>query len=880
VIIRIGTCAKYSQPSLFDPRAFDDYFVHCRTNTLFWGALAVEYSAMPRKIRAFWVVSRLCAQIALVHFLGEGICVMIHLRLRRAFTIICVVLIAGSAFVSAQSAPGSVEGRVSDSQQLALSQTVVEVFERSQPGPQAEQDRPIQKVVADEGGHYKIGSLPPGSYTLRFSHLGFEPAREGPVTVASQRTTLLDVILKPQQVRESVTVVAENDRLVASMTDIPLKDLPVTVQTVSRELIKQQDATDIVTALNNVPGADAFTAYGTYNYFIFRGFGFDNINGSAMLLNGLPIEGNRINSEINSVESVEVLKGPASMLYGTQAPGGTMNITEKKPISTPAYDVVLHGGRWGTGGVEFGATGPIRGDGLLYRVDTAYIHSDGFRGAGYDRFNVTPSLFWRIRPGDTLDIHVTSNIDRYDLDAGIPLLNTPQNAYNPFLANIVPNIPLSRRFNTPGGFQKTRDFINQAFYEHFFTENVRIREAFQYRWLDDHYFQSESLFVDPLNNPTQVQRSNFYFFNHDRQLLDQSDFLADFKLLWSHQFLAGYEYYQYERPRDRSSAAQNAPEPNIDLYNPVETAVPITSFPVSAVQYFRNRSNAVFFQDYVRILPKLELLVGGRYDGFRHIDSFSPVVNGVETPGAVTHIIQNPFTYRVALNAQVLPFMSIYTNYGTSFVAQTELSTAGNQLKPQSGSEFEVGDRFNFFKDRLTLDTAVYHMVEKNVAVARSNGVIDQAGEQHSKGIEAELRGRLSQRLNFFANYGFTNAAYDEFVSQDGDGSFVEVRGHVPSFVARHTARLWTTYDFPKGIGVSLGGRYLSKRPTDQFNHVFMGGFTTWDTGFYYRRPRMEYDLFITNFLDKSHYFISAINDTQLYPGPPIGVSGAVRFHF
>ena len=158
--------------------------------------------------------------------------------------------------------------------------------------------------------------------------------------------------------------------------------------------------------------------------------------------------------------------------------------------------------------------------------------------------------------------------------------------------------------------------------------------------------------------------------------------------------------------------------------------------------------------------------------------------------------------------------------------------------------------------------------------------VIDQAGEQHSKGIEAELRGRLSQRLNFFANYGFTNAAYDEFVSQDGDGSFVEVRGHVPSFVARHTARLWTTYDFPKGFGVSLGGRYLSKRPTDQFNHVLMTGFTTWDTGFYYRRPKMEYDLFITNFLDKTHYFISAINDTQLYPGPPIGISGAVRLHF
>src|SRR5260370_8028917 len=137
------------------------------------------------------------------------------------------------------------------------------------------------------------------------------------------------------------------------MTDIPLSTLPVTVQTVTRELIKQQNATDIVTALNNVPGANAFTAYGAYDYFICRGFGFDNVNGSAMLLNGLPIDGNRINSTISSVESVEVLKGPASMLYGTQAPGGTINVTQKKPLATPAYDLVIHGRSWGPSGHQF-----------------------------------------------------------------------------------------------------------------------------------------------------------------------------------------------------------------------------------------------------------------------------------------------------------------------------------------------------------------------------------------------------------------------------------------------------------------------------------------------------------------------------------------------
>src|SRR5260370_40461182 len=93
-----------------------------------------------------------------------------------------------------------------------------------------------------------------------------------------------------------------------------------------------------------------------------------------------------------------------------------------------------------------------------------------------------------------------------------------------------------------------------------------------------------------------------------------------------------------------------------------------------AVQYFRNRSNAIFFQDYLRILPKVQLLAGGRYDAFRRVASFNPVVNGVETPGAPLYIVQDPFSYRVALNVQVFPFISIYTNYSTSFVAQRELS--------------------------------------------------------------------------------------------------------------------------------------------------------------------------------------------------------------
>jgi iron complex outermembrane recepter protein len=775
----------------------------------------------------------------------------------------------------AQTPSATIEGRVSDTQQLVLPQTIVTLDDS--------QGREVQHAIADGSGHYAFNAVQPGSYTLRFSAAGFNVTTKGPIAASGRQNIIVDAILQPARVGQTVSVVAQNDRLIASKTEIPLKDLPVTVQTVPSELLLEQNATEIVSAVNNVPGANAFQLYGAYDYFIFRGFGFDNINGSAVLVNGLRLEGNRMNSQINSVESVEVLKGPASMLYGTEATGGTINILEKKPIATPAYEAVLHVGRFDTGGGEFGATGPIRGnDGLLYRADTAYMYSTGYREAGYTRFNATPAIYWRIRPGDQLNFHITSNFDRYHPDAGIPLLGTVENAANFNAYTIVPNVPLNRRYNTPGNFEKTNDAIFQVFYEHFFNNNVRIRNAWEYRYLNDQYFQSETLYVDPIAAPTTVQRSNFYFYNHDRPLLNQTDFLADFKFWVGHQFLAGYEYDQFEQGRDRSSAAQGAAEPSIDLYNPVETATPITSFPVSRFEYFKNHANAVYFQDYIRVYSKLQLLVGGRYDAFRRAASLNPVSNGVKTPGTPTNIEQNPFTYRVAANYQALPFASIYTSYGTSFTAQTSLSTDGRQLLPQTGAQFEIGDRFNFFADRLTLDTAVYHIIEKNVAVALANGVITQAGEQHSKGIEAELRGRASQRINFFANYGFTNAAYDVFSAQQNNGDIVDVHGHLPSFVPRHTARVWATYDLPRGFGFSLGGRYLSSRATDPFNYVKMGGFATFDLAARYRREKVEYALNVTNFLNKTHYFVGAIDDqaTQLYPGTPIDVSGTVRYRF
>jgi hypothetical protein len=178
---------------------------------------------------------------------------MNQLRRRQLKMTWLVLFILGAGNqVQGQSATGAIEGRVSDSQQLALPQTAVEL--------QDAQGNTVRKMIGDGDGHFRLDSVSSGTYTLQFSHNGFETATKKPVTVTDGRTTVLDVILQPQQVVQTITVTApENDRLVASKIDIPVIALPVTVSTVPLELIEQQNSTDVVAAINNIPGANAGT---------------------------------------------------------------------------------------------------------------------------------------------------------------------------------------------------------------------------------------------------------------------------------------------------------------------------------------------------------------------------------------------------------------------------------------------------------------------------------------------------------------------------------------------------------------------------------------------------------------------------------------------
>ena len=782
------------------------------------------------------------------------------------------ILLLMGTLAFGQSGNGRVEGTVTDAQRLALTQAQV-TLESMTKGNAARQ------TVTDGTGRYTFADVVPGQYRLRARRGGFAPGVKDGITITADQVERMDIALGVMDVSESVTVTADNDRLVASRTEIPLRELPVTVQVVSQEVLAQTGATSLIQAVRSIPNTNSVLLYGMYEYFIFRGFGFDNIVGSSVLLDGMRLEGNRMNSQLNGIESVEILKGPASMLYGTEATGGTINLVRKKPLSTPLYEGVLRGGRWGRFGAEFGATGPVKTDRLLYRLDAAFDRADGWRGAGWTRFNTTPALNLRLTNRDQLNFVAGYNEERYDGDAGIPLLRRA-NEGNVFKSNIFPNVPLDTRYTPPTDFQATRDILPQAFYTHFFNDNLRLRGVFSYRYFDDQYLVTESLSTAP--GASVVDREFFYFFHHRRPLQGQTDLRADYRTgRIRHQFVMGYDLLYYQNQTERSSSTLGTPLLPVSIVNPVETFTrQITNFPPSRLDYFTNNINAIYFQDYVRFNNKLTVLGSGRFDHWRRQAFRNNVTNGLEVPGKITNIGQDPFTYRVALNYQANSHVGMYASYGTSFAAQTSLSSDGKELKPESGNQVEIGQRFDMLNGRVTLNTALFRIVKENVTVSRANGIFDQAGRVLSKGFEADLRGRLTEKLTVRASYGFTQAQFDKFELEDGDGVVRNLQGRAPSFVPRHTENLWAIYDVNSKWRVALGQRYISRAPVNNFDYYWMGGYTIWNAAVFFRQQKAEYSVNLDNFTNKQRYFVGSINDYLLYPGSPFSITGTVRFHF
>lgn len=730
-----------------------------------------------------------------------------------------------------------------------------------------------QNATTDDTGRYRFEALPAGPYELSFAREGFETASQ--TFRLATASAVLDVTLAVRAVSTTIvvreaggTVVDIAGKTTASRLDIPNTELPVQVSSIPQQVLEVQGANAMVTALRNVSGVSATLRYGMYEYYTIRGFNNDigpETFGNVVLVDGLRLEGNRTSTQLNSVEQIDVLKGPSSILYGGQALAGAINIIRKKPQAERLYELMYRGGRFNTHQVAGGATGPIVANKLLYRLDTSFDRADAWRDAGARRFNASPTLTWLMSNTSRITLRQTFNRDTFDGDAGVPVGVLD-----------LPGFDLSRRFNTPQDFEKARDSQTQILLNVGLGENMQFRNSFFHRRASDEYFTAEELSYDPSLN--QVNRVSLYFKHHLRPVVNQADLTGSFNLLgMRHTFLAGYEYWEFANRTNRS-ASRSVEAPLIDLGTFEETYVSDPNFPISRVDHTSSRIHAFFWQDQISLTSRLKINVGGRFDDYQRSRHRDPWANGQRTSrGAEQRREQKAYTYRAGLVYFLTGGQQVYFGSSSSFQPVSAIPADSRELNPETGQSFEVGHRWQGLNGRFVVNTALYRIVRNDVVIARPQQQFDQAGQQSSKGIDLDINGDLGRGIRLIANYGYSLPRFDEYFESAGAS---DLSGNRPAYVQLHAANLWLTKFWNSGFSASIGTRYLGPMFTNNADTIRLGGWTTFSGAVGFRRSFYEWSVNAENLFNRERYFTGSDYDNQVYPGAPINVFTTVRFRF
>jgi len=767
----------------------------------------------------------------------------------HAVMAVCGVILSASFALGQQL---SISGTVRDSSGVVPDATVTLRAGRTQP----------RTTATDALGHYAFDGLPATYYELSFAKGGFETVTRN--LALGAEGGVLDVTLAVGTVTSAVTVTDVAGKATASRLDIPDRDLPVQVNSIPRPLLDEQGVNDMVTALRNASGVQAQRFYGVYEQYTIRGFNAADV----MLVDGMRTDAtlNRYNTQLNNVESVEILKGPSSVLYGGEAVVGTINVIRKKPSGQRSYDLLYKGGRFNTHQVAGGATGPILGsNSWLYRADVSQDYSDGWRGAGANRFNASPSLTWLMSDRSRVTVHQSFFRDRYKGDGGDPVEYTNSPLFDP-----------SRRFSIPSDFALIEDSQTEVLFNFTLSPAWEFRDSFLLRRTSEEYFITEgALGFDPATN--LVSREGLYFHHTRQPKVNQTELAGNFNFLkMRHHVLLGYDYrdfYTKTGVTDDGGFYEFTP---ISVVTFKETNPPITSFDIVRYTYQANRTNAGFWQDQIDIGRKLKVNVGGRFDDFDR-NSYRIFVTDPNTKTRIQAVHQTAYTYRAGAVYEPFGGHQFYASTSSSFTPVQDIPENGQELKPRYGRGYEAGYRWQGWNGRIQTSVAAYHIEQNNLSFTIPGNNVVQAGKQTSKGIDLDINADLSHGVRLLINYGYTVPKFNQFFDTDAEADF---SGNLPRFTQKQALNVWLHKNWTSGFTAAIGTRYLGPMFTNNANTILLGGWTTFTGAVGYRQKTWEFHLNAENLLNRERYFLGSDYSNQIYPGAPINVFASVRYRF
>ncbi|WP_345987722.1 TonB-dependent siderophore receptor [Chryseobacterium sp. Chry.R1] len=685
------------------------------------------------------------------------------------------------------------------------------------------------------------------------------------------------------------------------------KDLPLTLNTVTKELINDRQAFRLGDVLKNVAGVSNVSFYNQYSI---RGI---SQNEEGQIINGMRTRQYYFLQPMTShIERVEVFKGPASITMSSVDPGGTINMVTKKPLANSRYEVSLSGGSFDTYRLSADVTGPLNtSKTLLYRFNGAHQHAKSFRDhVKNNGILIAPSISFIPNDRTSVNVEMIYNEMNGNLDRGQPIFGAVAGKTD------LNSTPVSLNLGAPGDYFKTKDLTLMGSLAHHFNKNISFNASYMKQfWNEDiHETRTTNSFVPDISN-NQISSLVMMQYMERIQHWSVDNINAYFNFTYrtgslEHQTLVGYDSHIWEK---KSGGKQDAARGFMmkdgtvsSSYNPANAALYQTSvyngiiFPTPNVSPFdltpgaaNHQGNNYTVLNIINPLPtalttthaayvqhlltwkKFKLLAGLRQEWFQDITQYKKAEE--------SSFRNQKMLYRVGLTYSITENTNIYATYLTGYQPQSNTVTlmpqtanftgaiSASLYKPLLSDLKEFGVKTKLF-GKINATFSIYEINQKNILMNANNPAepdqLIQRGADRSRGFEAEFTGHILPQWHIYAGYSYIDAK----VLDDSNPALI---GLAKENTSKNSVNIWTRYNFTKiqllkDFGMGAGMLYQSKK-IPWFTRSFeLPAYATVDAAIYYSVPQTKLQLALNvNNMTNTTYWVGAQNYLRLFPGAP-----------
>ena len=586
-------------------------------------------------------------------------------------------------------------------------------------------------------------------------------------------------------------------------TDTPINEIPQTISVITRDEMDQRGVQDFNSAVAYTPGIRAIDyagGQGAPDIFL-RGFRAFNLFG--IYQDGLRTGFNQYdtNFETFGLERIDVVKGPASVLYGQMSPGGVVNLTSKRPQDEAIHHIEYQAGSYGR--QQFGIDlndrltddGSLIGRLVMLRRDscTQVDHSPD------NRTYIAPSITWKPNDSDTLTVLAAYNKTvTGGSEQSFPYIGTVQRSPSG-------HIDSDTNLGWLGSYYHVETTSIGSIYAHDFANGWKFQQNLRYMHSVVGFLSSGPDVV--LNPDGRTQDIGLqYRPKSSNTLLMDNNIQGSFNTgAIRHTLITGIDYSHYRAEETRLNGDPEDAFNNLDLYNPVYGGAPVWFDSLQRDTRSKMQQVGIYVQDQMKI-DRWALTIGGRQDYARdHEEDAVSQSSGTQN--------DHKFTGRIGLAYLFDNGVTPYVSYSTSFQPNPDTDINNKLFKPTTGKQFEVGVKYQPEGYNASVTLSAFDLTQRNVSTADpvNTGFSVQTGEIESKGLELEGKASLNENLNMIASYAYTHTE----ITQDNT-----YEGNTPRNIPRHTASLWLDYSVLSGpldgLGIGAGERYVGSSQNQQ----------------------------------------------------------------